>query len=1626
LFLLFPVFQVLGQENPTDGSTLTITVNNVPGGLPGIPGDNGIVELYNTAGIYLQQANTVNGVATFSNIPDGNDYSVKVFHNPIPATIFGEEYWGRKANIIVNGPASEIFVRNMPYGANIKVYKGNQDVTNQTVPIGTTLLFQVHINNPNLIDQFSRTQLIIDQNQTGSYDLDQESGNEVISTNDECVFNFYFTSDSPGDFYVAIGTTTFDGSSYLTTDGWAWSAQPIITFTPDPGSYNCKPPYPVLFIHGWAGNDWTWMNDDGNWKTYLESFGWNYGGPIHVCLEDNATTLHDTASTDVQILTDAVPANGDFFMLNFAVNRMRTLYPKVAFDVTSLLGDTLIIEPTGPYSSKAVDINIGDILVVRSRKKQILTSQVLPDEYIKVISVNYSEMKFIVERNYYNSPTASLFINFVKDHENLSSQASGVKQGMGLHEAIGKIKAATNAEKIILVCHSMGGITARQYVQSPDYTNDVAKIITVSTPHLGSNLSDIGIVTGIPIFHYDIQSDAVRDLRYSLLSNIISLGPSPPYPSLVDNAVYLFGGNENASWALDFYSKDIDGDGIEGSNYCLGLNTKPWPDNLKLHTVITEKVLLGAGLNNDLVVRCDRQYPWPDIVPDNQMDTTWNLMRTLDPLLITHNIAHRDIPNVMRGLDEPNTRNFAYEIQITELDNQFINGFTTRNSNVPTTNDSDFFKFTTTSCGTADININDFFNTSFWHTAVYDSVSGPPLLIITNTQQPGDHAHISFEVEENKTYYLCIGSEALPESYNNPYRFKVNIIPTPGAAGLISGVDSICQGSTGIVFSVPPICNATEYTWNVPAPAFITDGWNTNSITVTFPENAVSGNITVYGSNTLGNGTISSPFRVSILPVTIPTISGPNVACAGTPGLTYTTEASMSNYIWTVSPGGIITHGGTPNSNSVSITWHTPGLQWVKVNYTNNYGCMAQNPTSFDVTVHPTPVPIINGPTSLCEGVSGIAYSTAAGNTNYLWTISSGGTITSGQGTNFITVTWSTPGLQDISVNYTSLNGCSAQIPTSKNVTIHPLPVPTITGDSSICVGTIVYYLTEAGMSNYDWDISPGGVILTGFTSRAIQVKWVTAGPHTVGITYTSQAGCTAASPTIHNVTVHPLPIPIITGDESVCTGVTGLVYSTETGMSNYSWSISAGGTITSGHGTSNITVNWNSAGINAVSVAYTSANGCNSLGQTHYTVTVNPVPVPYIAGITQLCVNSGNYTYSTEAGMVSYLWTVSSGGTIIYGQGTKNLIVNWTAPGDQTVAVTYTTPEGCSATDPTIKPVTVNPMPDPAGQISGPTLICAGTVGIQFSVSPIQNAIYYVWAVPIGAAITNGANTNTITVKFLAGALPGNVTVYGHNACGNGEASSLAIDIDHIPDQAGQITGSVEVCQMETGVIYSIDPIPNTTTYEWILPTGAVIISGSGTNAIVVDFDETATSGIIQVYGINNCGSGSPSPGFSLTVNPIPDAPIITATNEHLSSNYENGNQWYRNGQIIPGATSSSYIANEIGEYWDVVTLNNCESDTSNHILIDVITGDEMIKGTCYKVFPNPTTGTFFIELDGGKHSLPLSVEIYGMWGERVLTKDLIGKKLYQISLTGKPPGIYFIRVVPGTDVEIVKIIKL
>jgi hypothetical protein len=108
---------------------------------------------------------------------------------------------------------------------------------------------------------------------------------------------------------------------------------------------------------------------------------------------------------------------------------------------------------------------------------------------------------------------------------------------------------------------------------------------------------------------------------------------------------------------------------------------------------------------------------------------------------------------------------------------------------------------------------------------------------------------------------------------------------------------------------------------------------------------------------------------------------------------------------------------------------------------------------------------------------------------------------------------------------------------------------------------------------------------------------------------------------------------------------------------------------------TSSITVS--TAG--TYTVTATSGEGCT--GTEDVTVTVNPLPVPEISGLTTVSSGQSNVTYTTAAGMTSYTWTVTGGTASAGGGTTENTItIDWGASGTGHVKVNYTNSGGCSA----------------------------------------------------------------------------------------------------------------------------------------------------------------------------------------------------------------------------------------------------------------------------------------------------------------------------------------------------------
>lgn len=530
-----------------------------------------------------------------------------------------------------------------------------------------------------------------------------------------------------------------------------------------------------------------------------------------------------------------------------------------------------------------------------------------------------------------------------------------------------------------------------------------------------------------------------------------------------------------------------------------------------------------------------------------------------------------------------------------------------------------------------------------------------------------------------------------------------------------------------------------------------------------------------------------------------------------------------------------------------------------------------------------------------------------------------------------------------------------------------PLPVSpgTIAGLQSVCNNTpnVIYSVPAVPEATaYLWAVPAGATITAGATTNSVTVNYSTTAV-SGNMTVAAISSCGTGPASTLAITVNALPVPVIAGPGMACLNSTGNVYTTEAGMTNYVWNVT-GGTITAGSGTNSISVTWNSVGAHTVDVNYTNSNGCSAMAPVSYPVTINPLPAaPVITGANVACESSVYLDYTTEPGMTNYVWDMTPNSGTISQSGTNVATIFWTSPGSKWVSVTYSNANGCSPAQPTFYNVTVNPLPAAPGTITGQPQVCAGAANVPYSVAAVTNATSYDWVLPTGASIATGAGTNSITVNFGQSAVSGNILVMAQNACGSGQPSpSYPVTVNSMPAAAAAIAGSTEVCQGSAGVIYTVEAIPGATTYNWSLPAGATIVDGANTNQITVNYSLSAVSGSISVYGSNSCGQGTASV-TTVTVNTKPVTPVITRNGALLTSSAGDGNQWYRDGLIIPGAVSPTYEVTQDGTYTVLVTLNGCSSDVSNSIEV-LITGTIGLDEQMISIYPNPNKGAFWLTI--------------------------------------------------------------
>lgn len=393
---------------------------------------------------------------------------------------------------------------------------------------------------------------------------------------------------------------------------------------------------------------------------------------------------------------------------------------------------------------------------------------------------------------------------------------------------------------------------------------------------------------------------------------------------------------------------------------------------------------------------------------------------------------------------------------------------------------------------------------------------------------------------------------------------------------------------------------------------------------------------------------------------------------------------------------------------------------------------------------------------------------------------------------------------------------------------------PVIAGTPNVCANTLgVTYTVSPAFTTYFWTVS-GGTIAAGQGTNTLTVDWGAGGAGTVSVAVTDGSGCAGTSS--YSVTVNPLPNPPIAGNTSVCANVTGEVYSISGSYSSISWTCS-GGTIVGATNLPTVTVNWGAAGVGNVTVNVTDLNGCS--GSTILPVTKNALPTPVIAGSANVCESQTGVVYSVGA-FSSYSWAVV-GGTIMSGQNTSSITVDWGAAGAGSVSVSVTNINGCIGTD--NLPVTINALPT-VTLGTNPT-VCQGTVAANLPYSgatgtPNQYMIDYDAAANLAGFVDVAWTALPVSPIVLtvpgapAGVYNGTLKVRNALLC-ESAIYNFTVTIEGTP-VAGTLTKS-----------------PNVATTCAGTPVSATLTPGSGGNGTDVIEYSTNTGGTWATYTSGN-----------------------------------------------------------------------------------------------------------------------------------------------------------------------------
>ncbi|QQS30068.1 MAG: PKD domain-containing protein [Sphingobacteriales bacterium] len=437
-------------------------------------------------------------------------------------------------------------------------------------------------------------------------------------------------------------------------------------------------------------------------------------------------------------------------------------------------------------------------------------------------------------------------------------------------------------------------------------------------------------------------------------------------------------------------------------------------------------------------------------------------------------------------------------------------------------------------------------------------------------------------------------------------------------------------------------------------------------------------------------------------------------------------------------------------------------------------------------------------------------------------------------------------------------------------IVIEPGFAPQISCVATVCQGTIADYSTDADCETYLWEVS-GGQILSGQGTPAISVEWTTPPLGSISLS----AGC--GEETCNQPTVAAVPViggtVTIEGQSNFCLNETLQYTAPYFGGTAYQWSIvpPSAGTILSGQGGNLITVQW---GASAATLQLNYQNNLLNCGGSA-SLAVQPKPAFALNPVSPVC--EGNSMSISANSMASFVWSVS-GGEIISGQNSSQILLLCSASGSMTVSATPVNPNTfCNASAQTS--FTVVPYPQTPATINGSTQICPLQT-YTYSAAPLQPNTQFIWTVT-GGTIIAGQNSPTVQVQWND-SVPNSLSVVRQTLTSPVCTSLPAtLSVSTIDDATFTISGATTVCP-NSQPTYLITPILPNATYTWsVIPSDEVeLVQGQNSGTVSLLFGNSAAGTVTLSAAYCNIVATLP---ISIGAKPVP---FITQTDTLCTGN--------------------------------------------------------------------------------------------------------------------------------------------